>query len=570
MTTNSATTPPETRARFPLEIPASTEQLVVAASLYWTLSANGPFFSAALSGYSVRDPASWGFTAVMFLLVFSIHAMGLSLIVQRWSAKPVIAVLTVATAFAGYYMREYGVYLDPTMVRNVLHTDLHEASELLNHRLPLHLALYAGLPLFVLWHVRLTRQPMLRAIGRRLLMLAALLALVAGGLYATFQPLASLMRNHKEVRYLITPANYLWSTAVVARGDARDRSSPREPVGEDAMPGPSWATRQKPMVLLMVVGETARAANWGLSGYARQTTPQLAQLQNGPQPLVNFMQVTACGTSTEVSLPCMFSAIGRRDYDESRIRRQESLLKVVARAGVHVQWRDNQSGCKGVCDGLPNDQVTEANAHGLCNDEGRCLDEGLVADLDQRLTSARGTSVWVMHMLGNHGPSYFRRYPRSFARFQPDCRNDDLRHCSVAEVTNAYDNALLYTDHVLASAIAKLRAHADTVDSALIYVSDHGESLGDNGLFLHGVPYGMAPDVQKQVPMVMWSSAGFEQGAGLPAGCLQAELTQRASQPASHDNLFHTVLGLLDVQTKVHDPAWDLAGRCRAETHASR
>jgi lipid A ethanolaminephosphotransferase len=303
----------------------------------------------------------------------------------------------------------------------------------------------------------------------------------------------------------------------------------------------------------MVVGETARAANWGLDGYARQTTPQLATL-----PVINFRDVTSCGTNTEVSLPCMFAPVGRGDYDEGRIRHSESLLHLLQRAGVAVHWRDNQSGCKGVCDGLSNDSVQTVNPPGLCED-GRCLDEGLLAGLDERLAKARGTQLLVLHQLGNHGPSYFRRYPAAFDRFKPACASDDLQRCSVPEIVNAYDNALLYTDHLLASLVAKLQAHQDRVDTLMLYVSDHGESLGENNLFLHGLPYAIAPDVQKKVPMVMWMSPGFAQARALDVACLQ----RRALQPASHDNLFHTLLGLLDVQTSLYRSDADLARGCR-------
>ena len=186
-------------------------------------------------------------------------------------------------------------------------------------------------------------------------------------------------------------------------------------------------------------------------------------------------------------------------------RGQESLLHVLARAGVAVHWRDNQSGCKGVCEGLPSEELSAVVAPGLCP-EGRCFDGGLVQDLDERLQRARGTQVWVLHMLGSHGPSYFRRYPPPFARFQPECRQDELRNCSEQEIINAYDNSVLYTDHVVATAVSKLRAAQDRVDSALIFVSDHGESLGESGLYLHGMPYAIAPKVQTEVPMVMWTS----------------------------------------------------------------
>jgi lipid A ethanolaminephosphotransferase len=378
-------------------------------------------------------------------------------------------------------------------------------------------------------------------------------AALLGALLLVFQPLASLVRQQREVRYLVTPANLLWSAGVVLSADARAGARPRRPIGLDAQPGPTGAKRERPLLLVLVVGETVRSANWGLAGYARQTTPQLAAL-----PVVNFAQVTACGTNTEVSLPCMFAPVGRRDYDEARIRGSESLLHVLARAGVAVEWRDNQSGCKGVCDGLPSHRPRPQPT--LCDGEQRCLDEVLLDGIDAELDRLHGTRVLVLHMLGNHGPSYFRRYPREFARFQPACESDDLRRCSDAQIVNAYDNALLYTDAVLARLVGTLQAHAGRVDSAMIYVSDHGESLGESGLVLHGLPYAIAPAVQTTVPMTLWWSDGFARATTLDGDCLR----KRAGQPARHDHLFHTVLGLLDVRTALYAPAWDLSRDCRA------
>jgi lipid A ethanolaminephosphotransferase len=543
-------------------VEATVEQLVLVASLFWALSANQRFFGAALQGRALGDAESWGFAAALGVGVVALHALLLGLLANRWTVKPLLALLLVGAALGQYYIGAFGVYLDPSMLRNVLRTHPAEAGELVTAPMLLHLGLYAGLPLLLLWRVRVVRRPWGRALLVRLGVLAlALVALVAAVL-AAYQPLASLMRNHREVRYLITPANLLWSTGTVLAADARGAAQPRQPIGLDAAPGPSWAARQKPLVVVMVVGETARAASWGLSGAPRQTTPQLARL-----PVLNFPQVQACGTNTEVSLPCLFAPVGRRDYDEARIRGQQSVLHVAARAGVLVHWRDNQSGCKGVCENLPQDLVTPQTAPGLCRGE-RCLDEGLVADLDRRLAQAQGTQLWVLHMIGSHGPSYFRRYPPAFARFQPDCRFDDLRRCSVAEVVNAYDNTLLYTDHVLASAIAKLQAQAGRVDSVLVFVSDHGESLGERGLFLHGLPYAIAPEVQTRVPMVMWFSPGLEQSAGLKPGCLQPALRTRSASLLSHDHIAHTLLGLLDVRSTVRDPAWDLTQPCRADAAA--
>jgi lipid A ethanolaminephosphotransferase len=536
-----------------LFIPATVDQVVLVASVYWMLSANWPFFEAALAGRSALDPAAWGFAAALAAMLVALHVLLLAPVANRWTLKPLLSVLLVGTAVATYFMQRYGVYLDPSMLRNVLNTDTSEARELLTWTLLPHLLVYAVLPLALLWRVRLVRRPWPRALLIRLGVVVMACATAVGAVLAIFQPFSSLMRNHREMRYLITPANYLWSAAHVVLAESRSARQPRQPIGLDATPGPSWAGRVKPMVVVLVVGETARAANWGLDGYARQTTPQLAHL-----PVVNFPHATSCGTSTEVSLPCMFAPVGRRDYDEARIRGSESLLHVLARAGVGVYWLDNQSGCKGVCDGLPTDTVRSRDAPGLCSDDG-CLDEALLRGLDKRLAMARGTQIIVLHQRGNHGPAYFRRYPKAFARFQPACEDDDLQLCTREQIVNAYDNALLYTDHVLASLIAKLQAQAARVDSAMIYLSDHGESLGEHNLFLHGMPYAIAPSEQTHIPMLMWMSAGFAQDRAIDVACLR----HRAERPVSHDNLFHTVLGLLDVRTSIYAPDWDLTKPCR-------
>lgn len=530
------------------------EALAALVSLWWVLAANRALFAAALQGRLLAAPSTWAFGAALALLLFAVHWLALLLLCNRWTVKPLAALLLLAAASGSWFVQNYGVRLDPAMLRNVLHTDAAEARELLTPALALHLLLYAGLPLALLWKLRISALPWRRALRRRALALAAAALAGAGLLLALFQPLSSLVRNDKSFRYLVTPANVLWSGALAL---ARDGTAPaRQPLARDArLAAPAG---KRPRLLVLVVGETARAANWGLSGYARQTTPELARW-----PVLNFARVGSCGTDTETSLPCMFAPVGRRDYDEARIRGQQSLLHLLASAGVQLRWRDNQSGCKGVCDGLPQESVASLNPQGLC-DGSRCLDEGLLVGLDaslSHLARARGdeTQVWVLHMLGNHGPAYWRRYPDAFARWQPACTDDDLRRCSREAIVNAYDNALLYTDHVLGSLLATLQAHAAQVDSAMLYVSDHGESLGEKSLFLHGMPFVIAPDEQTQVPMTMWWSAGWPAREGLDTACLR----RRALLPTSHDALFHTVLGMLDVRTQLYEPAWDLTAGCR-------
>jgi lipid A ethanolaminephosphotransferase len=539
----------------PPRLAVSSEVLILCASVFWTLALNRGFFAAALRTPMAGAWSSAAFAGALAATMVALHVLLLGVLGTRRTLKPLLALLTIVGVLVMHYTRAYNVIVDPSMMRNALHTDVAETRELLSWRLAGDLLLYALLPIALLLSVRVEPRPWALAWRARLRWLAAAALVFALGLIWQFQALASMMRNHKETRYLLTPLNAVWSMGSVLAAEARGAATPRQAIGLDATPGPSWRTQDKPRLVVMVVGETARAANWGLSGYARQTTPQLAQL-----PVVNFTEVSACGTSTEVSLPCMFAPVGRRRYDEAAIRGSESLLHVVARAGVAVHWRDNQSGCKGVCEGLPRERVNAGNAPGLCHGD-RCLDEGLLRGLPERLRSlagGRGTHLLVLHMLGNHGPSYFRRYPAGFERFTPVCAHDDLGSCSRDEIVNAYDNALLYTDHVLATLIKLLDAHAGEVDSAVLYISDHGESLGEKGLFLHGVPYAIAPREQTQVPMVFWSSSGFARGAALDGECLRA----RARAPASHDHLFHTLLGLLDVQTALYEQELDFTRSC--------
>ncbi|MEN9490868.1 MAG: hypothetical protein RJA63_1317 [Pseudomonadota bacterium] len=534
--------------------PALTStRLTVFAGLFFALGANTPFLSAVLAGRDPWLPASWTFTLAMLVALAAVHVLLLSLVVARPLAKPLLALLIVATAFATYYMQRFGIYLDPTMLRNVLKTDPAEAGELFGWGMLPHLLLFAGLPLLVLWRVQLDRQPWVRAMAWRLATIAGSAALLVGALLLVFQDFSAQMRNQKEVRYLITPANFIYSAVRVSVDSTHEAQAARSPIGVDARLDASWTARTKPALLVLAIGETARAANWGLNGYARQTTPQLAQ-----RDVINFPDVTACGTNTETSLPCMFAPIGRRDYDERRIRTSESLLHVLHRAGFQVLWRDNQSGCKGVCEGLATEQLDNAKLPEWC-DGGRCLDEALPQGLDTVARDGKGNLVVVLHMLGNHGPAYFKRYPQAFRRYTPTCDTGDLKQCPREQIVNAYDNALLYTDHVLVKTIDFLESQSKRYDTALVYVSDHGESLGEKGLYLHGVPFAIAPDEQTKVPMTWWLSPGYTASFGLDTACLKRE----AARARTHDNLFHTTMGLLQVQSREYEPALDITRACR-------
>lgn len=531
------------------------ESLLLLVSLYFTLVSNAAFWHAVLAGRQVGAAGSWGYALALGVALTAVNFVLAGVVANRWLVKPLLGLLIVIAALASFHMRKFGIYVDPDMLRNVLRTDVAEARELMTADLFAALLLFAGLPLLLLARVRIRRRRAARALLLRLGTLVVAVVLGAGSIGLVFKDFGGLMRNNKEIRYLVTPANAVYSLARVLGKEAKAAPRARIPIGTDAVLAASWQGRRKPVLFVIVVGETVRAANWGLNARAdgRQTTPELARLD-----VINFRDVSSCGTNTEVSVPCLFSAQGRRHYDEDAIRGSESLLHVLARAGFRVVWRDNQSGCKGVCDGLEVQRPGDEGDPKRCDRE-RCLDEVLLEDAGQLLADTRGNLVLVLHQLGNHGPAYFSRYPDRFRRFTPTCDTADLSQCSRQQIANSYDNAVLYTDHFLARTIDFLERQQARYDPAMIYVSDHGESLGERGLFLHGMPYAIAPQEQTRVPMTMWFSAGFAQSFGLDTTCLR----RHAAEPVAHDNLFHSVLGVLDVTTSVRDASMDIFAGCR-------
>jgi len=502
------------------------------------------------------------FIAVFMGIVTALLGALLSLLAWRRILKPVLALVLLSAAALAHFMGSYGIVVDPTMVVNIVQTDAREAGDLLSLRLGLSLLLLAGLPIIWLWRRRVDERPFFARLGGNLLgfvlglVLAVLLAL------SCFADLASTMRNNKSLRYMINPLNAYYSLGAVAAQSRAKPKGPPEVIAADASLRARPAGSLPPL-LMLVVGETARSANFSLNGYARPTNPELARL-----PVLSLRNVSSCGTSTAASLPCMFSHLGREAYGAQKTP-QENLLDVLQRAGLAVLWLDNQSGCKGVCDRVPSSD-TRNQATGakplparLCDGE-ECLDEALLHGLDERLAAldparvAKGV-VLVLHQMGSHGPAYYKRSPASLKPFQPECRSNALQQCPREQVVNAYDNTIAYTDHVLAGAIRWLDAQQARFAPGLLYMSDHGESLGENNLYLHGMPYAFAPKEQIHVPAILWLPEASAGAQGVTRECLNA----RRDLPASHDQLFHTVLGFSGVQTAVYKPDWDLLQACR-------
>lgn len=496
------------------------------------------------------------FAASVPLVLFCGWVIVFSLLNIPFIRKPLMIVLTMGCAAATYFMYTYGAVIDRNMMVNVFETNSQEATALVTPQMIVWLVLAGLVPSIILALTRIRSGKWWYALLMRLAtLLGALLAiiLVAAVFYKDY---ASLFRNNKSIVKMVTPANYV--SAVVKYGKMRwfagDRTLVR--IGQDARKGALISGQQKKTVLVLVVGEASRAENYSLNGYHRETNPELKK-----QDVINFPQASSCGTETAVSVPCMFSGMTRKKYDADLAQHQEGLLDVLNHAGFNLLWRDNDGGCKGACDRVPHTDMTQWNLDSYCKDKV-CIDDVNLYRLDKVLDGLKQDTVLVIHLMGSHGPAYYNRYPDSFRRFTPTCDTNEIQNCDHQALINTYDNSILYTDSVVSRTIDALKARQATMNTALIYLSDHGESLGEHGIYLHGTPYMLAPEQQTHIPFMFWLSADYVKNFGVNTDCLRDHAAKNA---VSQDNLFATVLGMMDVKSTVYQPQLDILSQCRRD-----
>ncbi|MEL4169111.1 phosphoethanolamine transferase [Pseudomonas sp. ZS001] len=488
------------------------------------------------------------------VMIFCAFNLVLTLVAFRPVLKPVLILLFLISAGVAYFMAQYGVLIDAGMFRNFAETNATEVRDLLSLKLFAYLGLLGVLPSWLLWKMPINYRRWPRELLSKLLVGMVSAAVIGGVALINYQGLSSLFRNHHELRLMVVPSNYIGASFGYLREQVASAEQPFIRLGEDASRDPAWQTHARKSLTVLVVGESARAENFGILGYNRDTTPNL----DHEAGLIAFTDVHSCGTETAVSVPCMFSNMGRKDYDASKARNEEGLLDVLKRAGLEVIWRDNQSGCKGTCDRVTVQDVSNLKDPDLCANS-ECRDEILLQGLQHFIDTLDKDTVLVLHQMGSHGPEYFKRYPKQYEHFTPVCESNALNNCSRESIVNGYDNTLVYTDHVLSTLIDLLRANQDKVDTAMLYLSDHGESLGEYNLFLHGTPYMLAPEQQKHVAMLAWFSDSYQKSFSVDTHCLQLS----RQKPLSQDNLFHSMLGLLEVNSKVYNPDLDMFANCR-------
>lgn len=522
-----------------------TNGLLLIVALYLSATQNHAFWSQVSRVLPVEHGSSvYGLLVSLFVGINVLLLMATAPFGARRIVKPVLMLFLITAAVCSYFMDSFGVVIDESMIVNAMQTDVREASELLSMPMLLHVLLYGIVPAILVARVELVGGTRLRELGKRCLLILLALAVLLACVLANYKSVSLWARTNRHVRMYVNPTYPMHSIGQQVASLYKAPDAPPLPIAPDAVRLP--AVSGKPRVVVMVVGETARAANFQLAGYGRATNPELSRIEG----VVSFNQLWSCGTATAVSVPCMFSRLHRTSFSRSKAGKEENLLDVLHRTGVSVSWRDNNSDSKGVARRLAFEDFRRHRLATLCDAEN-CRDEILLEGLDDLLASTTGDRIVVLHLLGSHGPSYYKRYPAEFRKFVPDCAQDDVQSCSRETIVNAYDNTMLYTDHVLAKLIGILERHQDQIEPTMVYMSDHGESLGEGGIYLHGLPYAVAPDEQTHVPGVIWSPSH-------DLKCVQA----RRMRAYSHDNLFPTLLGLFSIQTREYREGEDMLGGC--------
>ena len=521
--------------------------LLLLASFILVACGNASFFLNVLQAFpfSGRNIPALASLALSF---FAVNVILLGSVALGRLTKPVLMLALLVSSFIAYFTDSFGIVISEDMLTNVAQTNPNEAADLITLKLLAYVALLGVLPSVLIWYAPLRWQGWRHELAARakllgLCMLAIVLMVMAfGSFYASF------IRAHKSLRSYANPAYSLVSSIKFLRGGKQTAGKMQIAIlAPDARI--AQGDRHRELVIL-VIGETARADRLSLNGYERDTSPRLKEAK-----AISLTDFWACGTSTAVSVPCMFSPHGMGRFSLKQAGSEENLLDILQRTGVNVLWLDNNSDSKGVALRVPYQNYKSPEINTVCDSE--CRDEGMLVPLQDYIGShPEGDILIVLHQMGNHGPAYYKRYPPAFERYRPACQQKDLNQCSNEEIGNAYDNAILYTDHFLGKTIELLKRNDKNFETALFYLSDHGESLGEGGVYLHGLPRAIAPDSQLHVPAILWFGSGYDD-VDLPA------LLRKRHQRFTQDHVFHTLLGLLEVESAHYKPELDILDGCR-------
>lgn len=520
-------------------------KLIAFVALFFVLFDNVTFFQNVADVYPLSRFENIAFVLSLAVILFAFTVLLFTLLSSKYTTKPFLITAVIVSSFTNYFMNTYHVVIDDSMIRNAMQTDMHESIDLFTIKQLMYILLLGILPAFLIYKTKieygtLKSEMILKA---KAILLSLLLIVIV--LFSFNKFYTSFFREHKPLRYYTNPAYWIYSIGNYAGKTLNSGPVCLDKMGEDCK---ITEKEDEPKeLIILVVGEAARADRFSLNGYEKETNPLLKK-----EDIINFSDMHSCGTSTADSVPCMFSLFGRANYSYKKGIKTENILDVLKHNdNLEILWRDNNSDSKGVALRVPYEDYKSPANNTICDEE--CRDEGMLVGLDKYIKAHKNKDILiVLHQMGNHGPAYYKRYPKEFEKFTPTCKTNQLEKCTQEEIGNSYDNAILYTDYFLSKVINFLKPYSKSHETAMIYMSDHGESLGENGLYLHGMPYFMAPETQTHIGAMMWF------GDEMKKDIDTAKLKSYSNKAFSHDNLFHTIIGLFEVETKIYAKDMDM------------
>ncbi|EQB99897.1 kdo(2)-lipid A phosphoethanolamine 7''-transferase [Photorhabdus temperata] len=490
-------------------------------------------------------PAALKLLPLSYLPFFLLRLLSLG---GRWFYRITASLLVLFSVAASYYMTFFNVVIGYGIIASVLTTDIDLSVEVIGYNFIIWLILLSILPLLLIWSGNLhnTLLEQLRTPGQRIkslavMLMAALLVWVPLDWMNTQQKANDALNNIDMpsyggvVAHSYLPSNWLTALGLyitTATDEYLNQNELFDPTQKFTYVAPQGINDT---YVIFIIGETARWDHMGILGYERDTTPLLSKEPN----LVAF-RGESCDTATKLSLRCMFVREGGTKNNDQRTLKEQNIFSVMHKLGFSSElfsmqsevWFYNKTE-------VDNFAFRELIASESRNDGKPVDDMMLINELKESLEHhPNGKHLVILHTKGSHY-LYSQRYPRSFAKYQPECMNVD-DDCSKEQLINAFDNSILYTDYFIKNVIDQVRDKKALV----FYTSDHGESIDDDS-HLHGTPRHIAPPEQFRVPLIVWASDKFMAAPNNAQAFENLRTQAKTGNIYRHVELYDTILGCL-------------------------
>ncbi len=513
---------------------------ILCFSLFITFLYNLKFLKILYGNIGFSNFSSIYFFFAIITAIISTLSILLLIFGQKYILKPLAIFLVILSSILSFYNQQFGVTVDEQMIINTFQTDVKEAMDLMSVGFFIHVLFLGIVPSIVIYFIQIEYGSLKRDLLIRVSLVLAAIATVGILTFVNFKQVSFIVRENNTLNQHITPLYTLTSAYRLSKLTLQGVSK-FTTLGQDA----KLLKSEKKTIGIMVVGETARADRFSLNGYQKETNPYLKN-----KGVISFNNTLSCGTATAYSVPCMFYLNGEKNFTQAKAKNESNVLDVLSIAGVKTIWVNNNSSCKNVCTRIESLDLVE-NSGG--EDKNTNYDEILLNVTKKILKDNKGNLLIVLHTMGSHGPRYYKRFPEKFAKFKPFCNNNTPQNCSKEDLNNAFDNTIVYTDYVLSRLIDILKDKKD-YNTFLLYSSDHGESLGENGIYLHGLPKTIAPKEQRNFAMILWLSDQIVKNKKINV----TKIKSLANKPLTHDYLPHTLLNIFGVQSVVNKKDFSL------------